>query len=235
MRLPPPPVSETVRPRRAGLSLPRDIILAPKRAFATIAITPEWLPAYGVILVTSLAVTALYAPALLHIAAVTPPPPGATAPRTTAAIAGARQTLVATYALGEATIPLLLILLTASALTTVARFKAQTTSYVTFLSLAANCMIPTMIGGLLSALMIRAHNPASFNDLRSLVVALPTNLAVFAAPGNEREVLFLEHFDLFDVWSYVLLAFGFATLTPVKFATALIIAFGLDFLFAVMF
>jgi len=222
-------------PRRAGLSLPRDIIIAPGRAFAKIGATHEWLPAYALIVVASLVTTALVAPALLHIAAVTPPPPGERAPHTPAALAAAQRGLLASYAVGQVAIPLLLILLTASALTTVARFKAQTTPYVTYLALAANCMVPSYIGVLVTALGIRAHDPATFSNVQSLLVAVPTNLAVFANAGNAREVTFLARFDLFDVWSYVLLAYGFAALTPVKFVTALALAFGLDFLFAIMF
>ena len=231
----PQPSSNDAPLPKAGLSLPRDIIIAPARAFAKIAATHEWIPAYAVIVVVTLCTTALVAPALVHIAAVTPPPPGTTAPHGAAAIATAQRGLIATYAVGQVTIPLLLILLTASALTTVARFKAQTTSYVTYVSLAANCMIPSVIGGLLTAVGIRAHDPASFANIQGLLTAVPTNLAIFADQRNDREVAFLARFDLFDVWSYVLLAFGFSDIAKVKFATALGVAFGLSFLFAILF
>ena len=231
----PQPSSNDAPLPKAGLSVPRDIIIAPARAFAKIAATPQWIPAYALIVVASLCTTALIAPALIHIASVTPPPPDTVAPHGAAAIATAQRGLIATYAVGQVAIPLLLILLTASALTTVARFKAQTTPYVTFVSLAANCMIPSVIGGLLTALGIRAHDPASFANVQGLFTAVPTNLAIFANQHNDREVAFLARFDLFDVWSYVLLAFGFTEIAKVKFVTALGVAFGLSFLFAVMF
>jgi len=225
----------TLQRPRYGLSLIRDIVVAPRVAFEKIAASRSWLPAYGAIVVASVITTSLYAPALLHIAALTPPPTGEAVPTTPAAIADASRRFILTYALGQAIMPLALMLLTASALTTVARFKGVTVSYVLFLSLAANCMIPSVIGDLIKAVLIRARDPASFHDLRSLLVAVPTNLAVFANPGNEREVAFLYRFDAFDLWVYVLLAFGFSKLVPVKFTTALVVAFGLDLLFAILF
>ncbi len=227
---------ERSEPRpRYGLGLVRDIIFAPSVAFEEIAQSREWLPTYGVIIVAGVIATMLYAPALLHVAALTPPPPGEAVPKTPSAIADASRRLVASYAVEQAVMPLAYMLLTASALATVARFKRLTLPYVLFLSLAANCMIPSVIGGLLSAALIRMHDPASFHDLRALLVVVPTNLAVFAAPGNEREVAFLSHFDVFDIWAYVLLAFGFVRLVPVSFTTALAVAFGIDFLFAIIF
>lgn len=223
-----------VRPRY-GLSLIRDIVVAPSVAFEKVAASQSWLPTYLAIVVASLVATALYTPALLHIASVTPPPPGEPAPTTPSAIADASRKLVLAYAFGQAIMPLALMLLTASALTTVARFKGVAASYTLFLSLAATCMIPSVIGGLISAVLIRFHDPASFRDLHSLIVAAPTNLGIFATPGNDRELAFLAHFDIFDIWAYVLLAFGLAKIVPVKFTTALVIAFGLDFLFAILF
>ncbi|GAC1299274.1 MAG: hypothetical protein NVSMB19_03030 [Vulcanimicrobiaceae bacterium] len=220
---------------RYGLALVRDIIVAPNAAFEKIAASREWLLAYGLVVVTGLLATALAAPALLHVFAVTPPPRGEAVPTTPAAVAEAKRNLVASYVIGQAIMPLAIVLLTASALTTVARFKGVTAQYALFLSLGANCMIPSAIGDLITALSIRLRDPASFHDLRALLVAVPANLAVFATAGNDREVAFLSHFDAFNVWAYVLLAFGVARLVPVSFTTALVVAFGIDVLFALLF
>ncbi len=231
----PLPSTTTEPVPRAGFSLPRDIVINPMRAFSKIAATHEWLPASVVIVVLSILTALLIAPAVLHVAAVTPPPAGDVVPHTQAALATARRSLVSELALREIMTPLLVVLLTASALTTVARFKAQATSYVTFVALAANCMIPAALGDLASGLAIRLHAPASYANLHALIIAFPTSLAIFANAANDAEVSFLSRFDLFSVWSSILLAFGFTTLTPVKFTTALALAFGLNFLFAVMF
>jgi hypothetical protein len=234
----PTPETNAERPERRpryGVSLVRDIVIAPSVAFDKIAASHEWLPTYGIIVIASVIATLLYAPALLHIASVAPPPPGEAVPKTPSALADASRRLVASYAVGQAVMPLAYMLLTASALATVARFKGLTAPYVLFLSLAANCMVPSVLGGLLSGMLVRLHDPASFHNLRALLLAVPTNLAVFAAPGNDREVAFLSHFDVFDIWAYVLLAFGFVRLVPVSFTTALVVAFGIDFLFAIIF
>lgn len=227
---------ERPEPRpRFGLTIARDIVISPNRAFDKIIASRGWLATYLLIVLTTFAVTALYAPALIHVASVTPPPPGESAPATPAAIALASQQTIANLALAQLLMPLAMLLLTASALTTVARFKGSVQPYALFFSLATNCIVPSIIGSLVTALVVRAHDPASFPNLRALEIALPTNLAVFSTPGNDRELAFLSRFDIFDIWSYVLLAFGFVRLVPVKFTTALIVAFGLDFLFAMIF
>ncbi|GAC1620367.1 MAG: hypothetical protein NVS4B5_12160 [Vulcanimicrobiaceae bacterium] len=220
---------------RAGLSLTRDIFIKPARAFAKIRETHEWIVALGIIAALSTLSAILIGPALLHLAAVTPPPPGQSQPHSPAAIAAAQKGLLGEYALRQIMTPILTVLLTASALTTVARFKAKTTSYITYVALAANCLLPAVLGDFLSGLAIRAHDPTGYANLHSLVVALPTNLAVFSNAHNDAEVSFLSRFDLFSVWSSLLLAFGFAALTPVKVATALAVAFGLELVFAIMF
>lgn len=239
MSLSPAPQSNAEQPRpkyRFDFRSIRDIVIAPNAAYDRIAAAPQWLPPFAVIVVANVIAAVLYAPAILHVIAVTPPPPGEAAPATGVAIAAASARSVTAYAVVQAVLmPLALLLLTASALTTIARLRGKTVPYVLFLALAANCMIPSVIGGLISAVLVRFHDPTSFNNFRSIAIAAPTNLAIFSTPGNEREVTFLSKFDAFDVWAYVLLAFGYVRLVPVSFTAALAIAFGLDFLFAILF
>ena len=64
---------------------------------------------------------------------------------------------------------------------------------------------------------------------------MPDNLALFAQPKNEREVLFLGQFDVFNLWTYLLLAYGILALVPVRLTTALGIAFALDVCSALLF
>ncbi len=230
----PEPAAE--RPKRAGLALPRDILIAPQRAYARIAATGEWLPAYLVVAAAGLVAAALMAPAIAHLANLPPPVGTATKPPSDpAAVATASKLIVAEVALQEVFVPLLMIGLTATTLTLVARFKRQPTSYTVFAALAANCLMPVAIGSLVNAVGVRLHDPASFHDLRSLLLAVPDNLGIFANPHNETEVEFLARFDIFDVWAYILLGFGFAAFTKVRLTAALGIAFALDFAFALMF
>jgi hypothetical protein len=232
----PLPESEPERPPRAGLGLPRDILIAPQRAYARIATTPEWLPAYLLIAGSGLLAAYLMGPAIVHLASL--PAPGS-APSSSqhdpAALAAASRLVVVEVAIQEVIVPLLMIGLTATALTLFARLRSQPTPYVRFVSLAANCLMPVAIGSLVGAAGVRLHPAAGYHDLRSLLLAVPDNLGVFADPHNEREVEFLARFDIFDVWAYILLGLGFATFAQIRLTTALALAFALDFAFALMF
>jgi hypothetical protein len=232
----PSPAPKAGRPPRVGLGLPRDILIAPGRAFAAIGANPEWLPAYLVIAVVGLLSVALMGPAIVSVLSSPTADGSAPAiPHEAKAAAAVSTQLLTGAALQEVFIPLLMIGLTASALTIVARLRAQTTPYLQFVSLAANCLIPTAISTLINALAVRAHEPTGFHDIRSLLLPVPDNLGIFADPHNDREVNFLARFDIFDVWSYVLLGFGVANFTQIRLTAALAIAFALDFAFALIF
>jgi hypothetical protein len=226
--IPPAPAPET--PVRAGFALPRDIIIAPRRAFLAIARTNEWLPALAVIIAFGIGTTALAMPAILHIATVT----GAAAKHAPPTPVQIRE-VAWMFTVGVVLVPLLIIAFTATTLTLVARFKDPQAPYVRFFALAANCLVPSALGDFLHAVAVAVHSPASYNDLRSFQLALPDSLGVFAAPGNGSELDFLSRFGLFDAWSFVLIAFGFSALAGVRFTTALVMAFVLDFTYAVFF
>lgn len=223
------------RAPRVGLALPRDILIAPERAFVRIAARPEWLPAYLLIAALGLLAAFLMAPAIVHLASLPDPDSTTKVSHDPATVAAAARLLVAEVALQEVLVPLLMIGLTATALTVVARFRAQPTPYLVFVSLAANCLIPVTLGELVSAAGVRLHDASTYHDLRSLVLAVPDNLGVLANPHNEREVDYLARFNIFDVWAYVLLGFGISRFTQIRLTAALALAFSLDFAFALMF
>jgi hypothetical protein len=205
--------------------LPRDIVFAPKRAFDTIAAAPEWLPAYLVVIVLLLGSLAMQAPAFLHVLATT----GATADELAAP--QTQRDVIVDAAIEQLVYPLFVIGLTSTTLTAAARAKGKTTRLAVFASLAANCLVPYGIGEFISGIAIRVRDPASFKDLHAIAVALPLNLALFADPKNIREVDFLSRFGLFGVWSFTLLAFGIARFAGLRFETALLVAFALNFAF----
>lgn len=231
MSLFPEPEAVAARPFRAGLSLPRDILIAPARAYATIAANGAWLPAYATLVLLGIAAALFEWPALTHVAAGLPDADGHVAHGAGAVEATSRMVLT-NLLVGEALTPLIFIGLTATVLTVIARFKANATHYGVFVALATACLIPSTLGDLLAAAVVRIHDPASYHDYRSIFLAIPDNLGVFATRGNERELFFLSRFSVFDVWSYALLAFGIAALVPIRFTTAVAVAFSLDFLFS---
>ncbi len=226
MRLSPLPDSSDARPSWLGFRLPLEIVIAPTRAFVALKVGPEWLTAYALIVASGLAGLALSAGALAHIVAVIPPPVGV-AGGTPAQIVTAAKAVQEAAALQQLLTPLFAIGLTATVLTTISRFKGQDTSFRVFVALAANCLVPTIFGNLLGGAATAIHPASSYHDLRSLVVALPDNLALLADPHNPREIEFLGAFDIFTLWSTILLAYGFAATTPVKFITALGVSFTL--------
>jgi Yip1 domain len=217
---------------RAGFSLPLDIVVAPGRAFLKIAKTCEWVPAMIVIAALGMLTAYLALPAVIHIETVatvaTVPPPKLSA-------AQIRSEVMLELGYQALFVPLLVAALTATTLTVVARFKDPTAPYSRFFSLAANCLVPSALGGLIGILPVAVRGAGAYPDLRSLALAIPDNLAVFGVPGNERELEFLSHFDIFSGWSAVLLAFGFSAFAGIRFAWALVIALSLDLAFSFMF
>jgi hypothetical protein len=230
----PTPETPQVRAPWLGFRLPYEIIVSPGRAFSDLASRPEWVTAYGILLVTGLIQLYLSAPAFVHLRASLPPPDGL-AGKSPLDIKAQVNQFLAEQALDVVIVWSLAVGLSATVLTAVARFKGATTSYAVYASLAANCLVPNGIGALLTGIATALRPLGSFHDYRGLVTALPDNLALFADAGHTSETLFLAPFDVFSLWSAILLAFGYAALTPVKFGTALAISFALTLVFAVIF
>jgi Yip1 domain len=226
---PSPPQPE--RPVRAGFSLPLDVVVAPGRAYLKIARTGEWLPAIVVVIALGLATAALALPAIVHIETLAAPGPRPTQ----AQLQAIRSEVMLELGYQAVFVPVLVAALTATTLTVAARFKDPQAPYIRYFSLAANCLVPTALGGLLHMIPVALRGPAMYPTWRALLLAVPDSLAVFASPGNERELEFLSRFDIFSAWAAVLIAFGFAAFSGVRFVWALVIAFALDFIFAMMF
>jgi hypothetical protein len=231
--LTPPSEAPPERPARAGFSLPLDIVIAPGRAFTKIAKTSEWLPALSVIVALGLVTSMLFTPAILHIAIASGPRPAH--PLTPAETRTTQSQIMFGLGARAVLIPLMMAALTAAPLTIAARFSDPQAPYVRFFALATNCLVPSALGDLAHAIAVAIHPASSFHDIRSLQLALPDNLGIFAAPGNDRELDFLSHFDIGDAWSFILIAFGFSLFANVRFTTALILAFAMDFVYAFLF
>jgi hypothetical protein len=234
VKLSPSPETHEARSPWLGIRLPLDVVIAPARAFPEIAASREWLTAYALIVASGLAAVAWSAPALRHLAGVVHPPFGA-AGRPAAEIVEAGNALIADAALQQLLTPLFAIGLTAMVLTTIARFKGQATPFRVYLALATNCLVPTIFGNLVTGAAVALHPAASYHDLRAFNVAAPDNLALFASSTNPKEVGFLGSFDIFTLWSTILLAFGFAATTPVKVSTALAVSFSITLALATYF
>jgi hypothetical protein len=228
-----PSVPQDPVERRPALrfSIVRDILIAPQRAYAEILVSRSWLPAYFVVLCAGFIDLAAAAPAVTHLASLLP---GAKHLSATQA-EGAARAYVGNAALYNAVQPPLIWGLIAMTFASVARFKKQAVPFSAFFALAAAASVPSALGELVDAIGSRLHDPASYQSIKALVTTVPDNFALLAANGNDREVEFLANFGLFDIWSTLLLAYGFVAFARVKLTTALALSFSLDIFFALVF
>jgi len=231
VRQPLVPEDPAERRPRVRFSIVRDIVIAPRRAYASILESRSWLGAYLVVVVAELVYLFATAPAVKHLAALAP----AAAHPSAAQAGNASRAYVANVALYDFVQPLLIWGLIAMTFTAVARFKSQPVPFGSFFALAAATSVPAALGELVDALAARLHAPGSYQNIKALVTAVPDNFALLASPANEREVVFLSSFGLFDIWSTVLLAYGFVTFARVRLTTALALSFFLDVIFAFVF
>jgi hypothetical protein len=213
------------QPLRAGFLLPRDVIVAPARAFRSIAATREWLPAFLIVMCFGFASAALLAPAVSNEAVE------AAKADPSALLSAGDLSDVGRYALANVVVAVTLYpafgwLFTAMTLVLIARFRGGPATFSTYFSLAANAGVPAAIGQLLQGVAVRLHDPSSFHTAAALALALPDNLAVLVPHGTEREISFLGSFDVFTLWSLVLIGYGFSHIAHVRLTAALGISFG---------
>jgi Yip1 domain len=219
-------------PPRGGWLLLADIIVAPSRAFRTIAATSEWLPAFGIVAALGLGGVALIAPALRHLVMVESRlnPGGPVA--SPAELLATANAFVASQALFQTLGVLLMWIWTAVILAAVSGSGPR--RFRTYFALAANAAIPSALGFLLFSLVVRLHDPASFSSLSQLNLALPDSLAVFEPHGTDRAIAFLSFFDVFQAWSLLLVAYGLRAIGNVRLVPALVTSFAIGLAFALL-
>jgi len=232
-----PTLEETAQPQapRAGFALPRDIIIAPARAFAAIKRRPEWLPAAIVVLLLSIAGTVLVAPALAHLTnaqVAASRSNGANIPDSLVDAAVKQELAVVFF--NQTIMQLAAWGLTAMVLTTAARLRGQTTTFATYFSLAANCSIPLALGFVVDGIVIRMHDPAGFASLNQFNRTVPLTLAVLDPHGTTERVAFLAQYDVFFLWAALLVAYGYVAISGEKLIRALFLALGVAFAFSLL-
>ncbi len=225
----PTPRAEDEKPKRSNFALPLDIIIAPARAFERIAANPEWLIAYGLIIVLLMCAEALSFPADLHVQNLL-----ALAEHRPAETIGEAMGLVVFDSVASTLFGIMIPTMTISVIATVRDIK-NVPALPAILSLVANTTVIAAIGEVLGGLAIRLHDPASFTSLRALDMALPIKLSFLASPSNEAQVYFLRHFGLFDLWMQIVLAFGLVRLVKFDLTFALVLVFTIDFVLAFIF
>jgi hypothetical protein len=216
-----------VEPRR-GLALLLDILIAPRRAYATIAATQEWWPAALAVFACLIASWILSAPALLNIAAYAVHG----APRFTSTVIGNLAAYIAVTLMWQ--VFSWNIVGSMYANFCAAGRPAFRLLYRTFFALAAAASLPAALGALTQGIVVRAHDPTTYHTTEQLVNALPLSLAVFASPNNAREIDFLSNFDLTTMWSVLLTAYGGRLIGGIKLVPALIVPCAVVLLWALL-
>ncbi len=198
--------------------------MAPARAFDRIGITPEWLIALAIVVVFEGVGAYAQFPAAQHVLHVLSRSLGLQKPS---------PDMLWEDTLEPCALAVVKIMLTATALTIFAgtRDVKKMIAYPAYLSLAMNCGIIVALGDLLVGLSDALRNPATFDDIRSLDMAFPVNLTIFADPGNPYQALVLTHFGLFTIWADIVLAFGFSKLANVRLVSSLVFVFTLELIF----
>jgi hypothetical protein len=200
-------------PPRPGLALLLDIFIAPARAYTTLAQTAQWWPAALVVLACLVASNLLTLPAEMNVAKIK--------------LSGLELALLMALQL----LPLLVAWgFIASIFVSLSPNEPR--RYWPFFALAVAGSLPEGLGAMLSALAVRLHDPAGFHSLAQIVNALPTTLAIFSQRGDKPEVAFLSSFGLFNVWKLLFIAFGARAIGGIRLVLALIVAFSIDFAFA---
>jgi hypothetical protein len=209
---------------RPGATVLIDILIAPARAFATIAVKRPILPAILVMVACNVASNVLMLPAIMHVAG-------------TKTIDPNERLAIASSALLQLVLLVYSWSIVASIFANLAAGDRSKywTRYRTFFSLAANAAIPSQLGTLAEAITVRLHPAEQYHTLAQIANALPFSLAIFATPNNAREVTFLSSFDLTTVWSILLVAFGAHAIGGIRLTPALVvpcaIALGVAFLY----
>jgi len=214
---------------RPGLALLLDILIAPRRAYATIAVTREWWPAALVVGACVIAQNILTVPADLHVASLTAHVPLPLSGKTVGITAA------------TTVVELLWLVFTWNVVASLfANFCAAGRPvyglmYRTFFALAANAAVPVGLGALAAGIVIRSRDPSAYHSVYQFVNALPISLAIFASPNNPREADFLSSFDLPAIWSVLLIGFGGRAIGGIKLVPALVVPCAIVFISALIF
>jgi len=207
-----------------------DIIIAPARAFATIAGSSPWVVAYLVSIVLAVAGIELAAPALLHVETLIDKDFAAklhSTPRFAAIYffdLGIHTTLDVFFSCA----------LTALVLTFSTKRDAVPRRLAVFFSLALFANIPSAIGQLLTGIATALRPAASYDTLSRFVLAFPDTLAVLVPHGSERELSFLGSVDAFTIWSTILVGLGYASIAKLPIWRGIAIAFAITFAILVL-
>jgi len=212
------------RPRRAGFFLPLETMVRPRRAFATIRESPEWIPAFALCALFGVVGVVLAAPAMLH--ATTSELVSVQGLGQGDALRIGAQRIVQ-FQLDQLLVPLLSWAFAALVFSAVARgTMPPLRAFAVYFSLGANVGVIDALSTLVTGAVVRTHDPNAFGSFREIVLAVPDSLASLRPDGTTTEVLALGNWDVFAFWSQILLGYGFSAISGRKLLPSLLLSFG---------
>jgi hypothetical protein len=221
---------EAPAPPTLDLGAVRDIVIAPKRAFAAIEERPNWPVAYFVYALLTVAGSLLAAPALLHVTIALASVDPMAAGRSAAELAKAARSALASQILSSLIAPLLMWNIAAMSVVLLARTGLA--AYPRLLALNAYGSIPAALGTVAFGLGLRLHPAGNFANVADLYRALPFSLAAFARHADERQLSFLGFWDPWQLWSLLLIGYGYAAFLKLDLTLALALSFGIGLTYA---
>ncbi len=210
-------------PKRNGLAVLWDLLVAPSDAFAELRVVPHWGWAFVVTCILGMIGSYLLVPAAQHVTQYTLAHSAQLATLTADQQANQKKVAVAIQGFSWLFFPIIvafsvafaaLLFLIASA---IGRGSA---TYMKCFALAANVAFLNFgIGYFLYGLVLAFRDPTSFSTTADLKGALPS-LAWLVPGAGAKVVAFLTTFSVFQVWSIVLIALGLRAIAGVSAAVA---------------
>jgi hypothetical protein len=223
--------AQATSPRRNGLAIVWDVLVAPADAFAALAVRTHWGWAFLVVCVLGIGGALLQIPAGVHLVAASLAQRAVHDPTFAAMSAEKQQTIIAQaqqiQRLAWLFFPVIAIvaILFAATIMLIGNAVARGTGrFGRLFGLAANVAVINFgLGYLLIGVLVAARGPAAFSTQGDILAVLPS-LAWLAPGGSPKIVTFLSTFNPLEVWSFVLLAMGLRTIAEIGRTPAYLIA-----------
>jgi hypothetical protein len=192
------------------------------------------MAAYVVVSLITLAGFVLAAPALLHVMIVLGAADPAAAARPAAELAKQARLSLASQALSSLIAPFLMWNIIALSVALFVRGDAPLAAYPRLLALNAYGNIPAAFGMLAFGIGLSLHPAGTFASVADLYHAVPFSLAAFARHADDRQLSFLGFWDPWQLWSLILIGYGYAAYLKLNLTVALALSFGLGLVYALV-
>jgi hypothetical protein len=236
---------DATSPKRSGLAIVWDVIVAPADAVAALREATHWKWAFLIVCVLGLAGALLQIPASVHMIGATlaeraahDPNLAAMSPASQAHIVAQTEQIQRYAWLFFPVIAFLGVLIAAGVMLLGSTIAKGSGTFARLFGLAANVAVINFgIAYLLIGVLVALRGPDAFSTQRDIATVLPS-LAWMAPSASPKLATFLAAFNPFQIWSFILLTMGLVGIAKIArgpaYAIAAIVSFG-GVLFAVPF